>query len=224
MTLGSAVEAIIFAPDAGGVENSWKSAGGIDAGKAIGSAGAQMLGGMKAVLWTDVFQAILMFAALFAIIIKGFLLLGGIGNIFEIANEGGRLIIPRSDMEETVERGRQSFVRIPRKSTKVASCKLGMPPANGMKYFMKTVKLQVVSFAIDIINNRWLQDFDLFPKIKEPILGRRFATREDIANVVRQQITRFTHGVANAEADGIQRLPHRWQRVVTVAGDYIEGL
>lgn len=67
-------------------------------------------------------------------------------------------------------------------------------------------------------------DFDLIPKIKEPLRGRRFATREDIANAVRQQVTRFTHGAANAEADGIQRLPHRWQRVVTVAGDYFEGL
>ena len=67
-------------------------------------------------------------------------------------------------------------------------------------------------------------DFDLIPKIKEPIRGRRFATREDIANPVRQQMTRFTHGAANPEADGIQRHPHRWQRVVTVAGDYMEGL
>ncbi|GFU01806.1 uncharacterized protein TNCV_1523121 [Trichonephila clavipes] len=65
-----------------------------------------------------------------------------------------------------------------------------------------------------------LCDSHLNPKIKEPIRGRRFATREDIANTVRQQVTRFTHGAA----DGIQRLPHRWQRLVTVAGDYIEGL
>ncbi|GFW49044.1 hypothetical protein TNCV_3902421 [Trichonephila clavipes] len=45
----------------------------------------------------------------------------------------------------------------------------------------------------------------------------RFATRKDI-NAVRQQVTRFTHGAPNAEADGIQRLPHRRQHVVTVAG------
>ncbi len=49
-------------------------------------------------------------------------------------------------------------------------------------------------------------------------------TREDIANAVRQQVTRFRHGAANTEADGIQCLPHRWQRVVTVPGDYFEGL
>ncbi|GFU26607.1 hypothetical protein TNCV_1837351 [Trichonephila clavipes] len=30
-----------------------------------------------------------------------------------------------------------------------------------------------------------------------------FATREAIANAVRQQVTRFTHGVANDEAGGI---------------------
>ncbi|GFX68040.1 hypothetical protein TNCV_921411 [Trichonephila clavipes] len=36
---GSAVEAIIFAPDESGVKTSWKSGGGTDAGKAVGRAG-----------------------------------------------------------------------------------------------------------------------------------------------------------------------------------------
>ena len=67
-------------------------------------------------------------------------------------------------------------------------------------------------------------DFDLICKIKEPLRGRRFATHEDIATAVRQQVARFSHGAAHAAPDGIQRLPHRWQRVVTVAGDYFEGL
>ncbi|GFY34859.1 uncharacterized protein TNCV_154321 [Trichonephila clavipes] len=67
-------------------------------------------------------------------------------------------------------------------------------------------------------------NFHTRPISKEPIRGRRFATREDLANAVCQQVTQFTHGAANAEADGIQRLPHRWQRGVTVAGDYIEHL
>ncbi|PRD24858.1 UNVERIFIED_CONTAM: hypothetical protein NCL1_42570, partial [Trichonephila clavipes] len=60
--------------------------------------------------------------------------------------------------------------------------------------------------------------------IKEPIRGRLFATQEDIANAVRQQVTRFTHGAANAEADGIQRLPHRWQSVETDAGTILGSL
>ncbi|GFU73869.1 hypothetical protein TNCV_554971 [Trichonephila clavipes] len=45
--------------------------------------------------------------------------------------------------------------------------------------------------------------------IKQPIRCRRFATPEDIANAVGQQVTQFTHDAANAEADGIQCLPHR---------------
>ncbi|PSN43469.1 hypothetical protein C0J52_03210 [Blattella germanica] len=56
-------------------------------------------------------------------------------------------------------------------------------------------------------------------KIKKPLRSRRFATQEDIDDAVCQQMTRFTHGAANAETAGIQRLLHRWQRVVTVAGD-----
>ncbi|GFT37122.1 HTH_48 domain-containing protein [Trichonephila clavipes] len=39
-----------------------------------------------------------------------------------------------------------------------------------------------------------------------------------------QRSGRFTHGAAKAEAGGIQRLPHRWQCVLTVAGNYTEGL
>ncbi|GFV61673.1 uncharacterized protein TNCV_188311 [Trichonephila clavipes] len=54
-----------------------------------------------------------------------------------------------------------------------------------------------------------LCDFDLIPKIKEPIRGRRFAQREDIVNAVRRQMTRFTHGAGNTETDGIQHLLHR---------------
>ncbi|GFW71451.1 hypothetical protein TNCV_3459771 [Trichonephila clavipes] len=37
------VAAVIFVPDEGGVKATWKSAGGTEAGKAIGYAGKQML-------------------------------------------------------------------------------------------------------------------------------------------------------------------------------------
>ncbi|GBN50571.1 Putative sodium-dependent multivitamin transporter, partial [Araneus ventricosus] len=50
---------------------------------------------MKAILWADVFQGVLMFVCLFAVIGKGCLLLSGIGNLFEIAYEGGRLVFPK---------------------------------------------------------------------------------------------------------------------------------
>lgn len=48
------------------------------------------LGGMKAVLVTDVFQSLLMFAAVFAVITRG-VIDHGVSNIFKIAREGERL-------------------------------------------------------------------------------------------------------------------------------------
>ena len=45
--------------------------------------------------------------------------------------------------------------------------------------------------------------------------------RDDIAIVIRCLImTNFSH----VEADGIRRLPHRWQRTIDSLGDYFESL
>lgn len=49
------------------------------------------IGGMKAVLITDVFQSLLMFAAIFSIIICTLIKAGGIGPIWEAAEKGGRI-------------------------------------------------------------------------------------------------------------------------------------
>lgn len=49
------------------------------------------IGGMKAVLLTDVFQSALMFAAIFAVIISGVIYAEGFENIFRVADEGRRL-------------------------------------------------------------------------------------------------------------------------------------
>ncbi|KAI0212780.1 Sodium-coupled monocarboxylate transporter 1 [Lamellibrachia satsuma] len=49
------------------------------------------LGGMKAVMWTDVFQIGVMFVGLFAILIKGSLDHGGFGNIWKMMEEGDRI-------------------------------------------------------------------------------------------------------------------------------------
>lgn len=48
------------------------------------------LGGIKAVLITDVFQSLLMFAAIFAVITRGVMDFS-VAEIFKIANEGERL-------------------------------------------------------------------------------------------------------------------------------------
>ncbi|CAH1797661.1 unnamed protein product [Owenia fusiformis] len=49
------------------------------------------LGGMKAVVWADVLQLSLIFCGCLAIVIQGSIRLGGIGRVFEIANEFGRI-------------------------------------------------------------------------------------------------------------------------------------
>ena len=63
-------------------------------------------------------------------------------------------------------------------------------------------------------------DFHLIPKMKEPLRGIRFRTVPEILKAVDRSIrTINTRGAAK----GILRLPHRWQRVVHNASDYIEG-
>ncbi|KAF8763794.1 putative sodium-dependent multivitamin like protein [Argiope bruennichi] len=51
------------------------------------------LGGMKAVLWTDLFQALLMFIGIFAVLVKGFSDIG-FSEVFRIGYEGGRIVVP----------------------------------------------------------------------------------------------------------------------------------
>ena len=63
-------------------------------------------------------------------------------------------------------------------------------------------------------------DFDLIPKMKEPLRGIRFRTVPAIRQAVDRSIRTINRTGA---ATGILRLPHRWQRVVHHAGDYTEG-
>ncbi|KAL3843173.1 hypothetical protein ACJMK2_021124 [Sinanodonta woodiana] len=49
------------------------------------------LGGLKAVIWTDVFQTIVMFAGMLAVLIKGCNVLGGVERVWEIAYKGDRI-------------------------------------------------------------------------------------------------------------------------------------
>jgi len=56
--------------------------------------------------------------------------------------------------------------------------------------------------------------------MKEPLRGIRFRTVPEILQAVDRSIR--TINTTDA-AKGILRLPHRWQRVVHIAGDYTEG-
>jgi len=58
------------------------------------------LGGMRAVIWTDVFQFVTMVAGMVAICVKGLIVVGGITNVFRLAGEEGRLVWANLDPRE----------------------------------------------------------------------------------------------------------------------------
>ena len=63
-------------------------------------------------------------------------------------------------------------------------------------------------------------DFHVIPKMKEPLRGIRFRTVPEILQAVDRSIRTIN---TTGAAKGILRLPHRWQRAVHNASDYIEG-
>ena len=48
---------------------------------------------MKAVIWTDVFQASVMVLGLIVVLIVGSIELGGFGQVFDIARKGERMTL-----------------------------------------------------------------------------------------------------------------------------------
>lgn len=48
-------------------------------------------GGMKAVMWTDVFQIFVMFAGMLAVVIRGLIEMGGFSNVWAAAERGRRI-------------------------------------------------------------------------------------------------------------------------------------
>jgi hypothetical protein len=64
-------------------------------------------------------------------------------------------------------------------------------------------------------------DFDLFPKLKKPLHGKRFRSIEEVSNEVTREIRRIKNeGVLT----GIQDLPKRRTAVIKHRGDDIEGM
>ncbi|XP_076326766.1 putative sodium-dependent multivitamin transporter [Tachypleus tridentatus] len=60
------------------------------------------IGGIKAVLWTDLYQSLLMFLSMFVVIIKGTYDAGGLQNVWHIAATGGRIQFFNFDPDPTV--------------------------------------------------------------------------------------------------------------------------
>jgi len=63
--------------------------------------------------------------------------------------------------------------------------------------------------------------FDLLPKLKKPLRGKRFRNIKELSNEVTRVIRRINNeGVLS----GILDLSKRWTAVIKHNGDYIEGL
>ncbi|XKL67588.1 hypothetical protein PGB90_003079 [Kerria lacca] len=60
------------------------------------------IGGMKTIIFTDLFQSVLMFGALFSIIYTGLNNFGGFSNILDIAQKNGRIDFTNFSMDVTV--------------------------------------------------------------------------------------------------------------------------
>jgi len=64
-------------------------------------------------------------------------------------------------------------------------------------------------------------DFDLFPKLKEPMRGHRFSSLEEVSVAV----TRAIRGLnKSGTLNGIENLAKRWDAVIEKQGDYKEEL
>ena len=64
-------------------------------------------------------------------------------------------------------------------------------------------------------------DFDLLPKLQEPMCGQRFTSLEEVSAAV----TRAIRGLnKSGNLNGIENLPKCWDAVIEKQGDYIEGL
>lgn len=48
-------------------------------------------GGLKAVIWTDVFQTFVMFAGQVAVIVVGTIKVGGMGRVWQLAADQGKV-------------------------------------------------------------------------------------------------------------------------------------
>ncbi|GFS19557.1 sodium-coupled monocarboxylate transporter 1 [Elysia marginata] len=60
------------------------------------------LGGMKSVIWTDVFQTFVIFAGIFTVIIKGTMDAGGIDKVWQISQNSGRIIFDETSFDPRV--------------------------------------------------------------------------------------------------------------------------
>jgi hypothetical protein len=62
-------------------------------------------------------------------------------------------------------------------------------------------------------------NYDLFPKLKNPLWGQRFQTLNALNAAVTRRIREIN---SRGELNGIQYLQQRWEAVIQIQGDYFE--
>jgi histone-lysine N-methyltransferase SETMAR len=64
-------------------------------------------------------------------------------------------------------------------------------------------------------------DYDLFPKMKNQLRGRRYQCLNELFNEI---VRLLKHLGDSGAADGVQKLPERWERAIAFNGSYFESL
>ncbi|XP_072046249.1 sodium-coupled monocarboxylate transporter 1-like [Amphiura filiformis] len=107
------------------------------------------IGGMKAVLWTDVFQVVVMLAGFFAVIIEGCRRLGGIDVVWQKCDEGQRLEFWDFDPDPTI---RHTFWTIVVGGTYAWGYTYGVNQAQVQRYLScGTVKRATTALALAML-------------------------------------------------------------------------
>ena len=63
-------------------------------------------------------------------------------------------------------------------------------------------------------------DYNTFVKVKEPLQGTRYTTRDELSHAIVRSIRNINK---DGRTDGARRLPKIWQKVINKWGDYIES-
>ena len=63
-------------------------------------------------------------------------------------------------------------------------------------------------------------DYDLFAKVKEPLRGTRYNTRDELIHAIEWSMRNINK---DGRADGVRCLLNIWQKVINKGIDYIEG-
>ncbi|ELU06320.1 hypothetical protein CAPTEDRAFT_204194 [Capitella teleta] len=77
---------------------------------AVVGTGYTALGGMRAVVWTDFFQGLVLIAGILAVQIKGLMLVDGFGEVIQQAGDHGRLILDEVNPDPRVRKSALSLV------------------------------------------------------------------------------------------------------------------